>query len=183
MNHELTTKRLQLRTLRAGDEEFLAGLDADPKVMQHINEGPISVAEAFAIARQEIELAAYRLYPGKWIIEHRDIGVRIGWVDLSKYRGPRIDDSLSDDLQIGYELSPEYWGQGYATEAVSMALSYAFDIGLSRVVAYARPENSRSIRVLEKLGFEQVGVCQDGGDVDCTLYLLSADKWHKTAGY
>ncbi len=56
---------------------------------------------------------------------------------------------------MSYELLPEYWGKGYATEAVEAALGYAFvDLGLERVVAETQAANERSCRLLERLGMK-----------------------------
>ena len=53
---------------------------------------------------------------------------------------------------------PEYWGKGYATETARAALNYAFnEIKTDVVYAMAVTENTGSNRVLQKLGFEELG--------------------------
>ncbi|MFL6464000.1 MAG: GNAT family N-acetyltransferase [Bryobacteraceae bacterium] len=161
------TARLRLRRLRAGDEEFLAVLDSNPVVMQYIHSGPCSFSRARRYAELEVQTAhAYR-QTGKWIAELRD-GTSIGWVQLFK-----LSSDKRDDVAIGYEFAPAYWGQGYATEANRRILEYAFEfLKWDRVVAIARPENLRSLRVLEKLGFQQIGQqCDEGGNL-CNLYRV-----------
>nr|WP_048058324.1 GNAT family protein [Pyrococcus yayanosii] len=60
--------------------------------------------------------------------------------------------------ELGYFLAKEFWGKGYATEAVSLALTYAFEwINLRKVIARVYAPNKASIRVLEKNGFILVG--------------------------
>ncbi len=49
------------------------------------------------------------------------------------------------------------WGQGYATEAATAVLNYAFQtLGLDRVIADINPHNAASLRVAEKLGMWQL---------------------------
>lgn len=69
---------------------------------------------------------------------------------------------VRDPLQsaiIGYSLSKNHNGKGYATEAVKLVLDYAFTIlKLHRIEAGVMPHNLGSIRVLEKAGFEKEGI-------------------------
>ena len=172
---ELETPRLRLRGLRPGDEGFLASLDSDLMVMMHIHEGAIPYEKALHYARMQVEGAAYRWHWGKWLLESRDDATPVGWVELGKLSGPD-----RDDLQVGYELAPEYWGQGYATEAVSRLLEYAFQtLELDRVAAIARPANAASVRLLDKLGFRRVGRRQGEGRVWCDEYRLTAHEWRR----
>lgn len=65
----------------------------------------------------------------------------------------RIDD-IHGRATIAYWIATEEQGNGYGTEAVKLALEYAFDVrGLNKVVARTFEENSASQRVLEKLEF------------------------------
>ncbi|MDE1856676.1 MAG: GNAT family N-acetyltransferase [Candidatus Micrarchaeota archaeon] len=59
-------------------------------------------------------------------------------------------------MEVGYWLGKPYWGQGYAKEALLLALKFGFeDIGLDRVVAETTGDNARSIRVLEHAKFSR----------------------------
>jgi RimJ/RimL family protein N-acetyltransferase len=104
-------------------------------------------------------------------------GLCIGWTELSKYRQePKRDGS--DDVQLSYELSPECWGRGYATEAGRAVLEYAFGrLKLDRVVAFARPDDTKSVRVIEKLGFFADGLCTDGAGNVCSFHVLPLQRW------
>ena len=58
-----------------------------------------------------------------------------------------------------YSLLPDYWGQGYATEAVRGLIGYAFEeLGLHRLEAGVATGNLASIRVLEKAGMTREGL-------------------------
>ena len=85
-----------------------------------------------------------------WIIERKD-GAKVG--DLC-FKGLNDDGSV----EIGYGISEEYQGRGYATEAVDAMVSWALrqpEVG--RVEAETEPDNKASQRVLEKCGFIPAG--------------------------
>ena len=91
-----------------------------------------------------------------WIIELKD-GTHIG--DLS-FKGLNSDGSV----EIGYGITEENQGQGYAAEAVEAAVSWALrQPGVCRVEAETDPENKKSQRVLEKCGFVPSGTVGEEG--------------------
>ena len=172
------TPRLRLRTLEPGDEEFLAALDSDPEVMHYIHSGAIPEGVAKNWAKLQVETAPHRWHLKKWIVELRDgERSRIGWIELAKFHGvfDPLESRISDDVSLGYEFAPKYWRQGFAEEAARPVLAYAFEtLDLERLVAFVRPDNVRSIRLLEKLGFREHarrGFRDDGGH-ECRLYAL-----------
>jgi RimJ/RimL family protein N-acetyltransferase len=68
-------------------------------------------------------------------------------------------DPREDGPEIGYWLGVDYWGQGYATEAARALIDHAFgELGYEALQAGARVSNPASRRVLEKCGFQWVGV-------------------------
>lgn len=90
---------------------------------------------------------------GCWSITEKSTGSIIGW------GGIVVDE---DDPQWGpelvYYIAPEKSGLGYASELANFATSYASNvIGLSKIVAFAHPENIASNRILVKVGFKPVG--------------------------
>lgn len=84
--------------------------------------------------------------------------------------------------ELGYMIVPDAEGQGYATEAGSLALDHAFDeLGLHRVYARVAEHNEGSMRVLEKLGFQKEGVHREhlysyGDYVDMHRFGLLRDE-------
>jgi RimJ/RimL family protein N-acetyltransferase len=57
-------------------------------------------------------------------------------------------------LEVGWTLAREAWGRGYATEAGRAAMEWAWsELRLPGLISVIRPENARSIRVAERLGF------------------------------
>jgi len=179
------TKRLHLRAIQPGDEEFLAWLDTDPDVMRYIHAGPISLKAALKWAGMQVETAPHRWHFHKWIVELREQESRIGWVELGKFRGvfDPAEACMNDDISIGYQFAPAYWRQGFASEAIGPVLAYSFDtMELDRLVAFVHPENNPSIRVLDKLGFLQHPTrrYKDEGGHKCYLYSLSISGWRNS---
>lgn len=83
-------------------------------------------------------------------------GKLVGSINLFRiFRGPL------QSAMIGYAVDKRYNGRGYATEAIRLAVNYAFkELGLHRVEAGVMPHNLPSIRALERAGFEQEGVAR-----------------------
>jgi ribosomal-protein-alanine N-acetyltransferase len=64
-----------------------------------------------------------------------------------------IDDT--EDIEIIYLLDPKFWGKGYATEAGNTAIQYAFNsLKVNKLTARVRTNNSKSKKVIDKLGFK-----------------------------
>jgi len=77
----------------------------------------------------------------------------IGYVALDE-----VSESRGEMRDIGYITDPKYQGKGYATSACALMLREFFDeTAYNSIMATAHPENIPSIRVLEKLGYKQVG--------------------------
>jgi RimJ/RimL family protein N-acetyltransferase len=63
----------------------------------------------------------------------------------------QLDGEL--ELEIGWTIARELWGNGYATEAAAVCRDHAFrELGRDRVISLIAPENVASIRVAEKIG-------------------------------
>ena len=92
-------------------------------------------------------MAMYDMYGhGLYLVVERSSGEPVGICGLLKR------DSL-EDVDVGFAFLPGFRGKGYATESAAAVKDYARDVlGLSRVVAIARPDNAASVRVLEKIG-------------------------------
>lgn len=83
--------------------------------------------------------------------------------------------------QTGYWIARSHAGRGITTLAVAMATDHSFAaLGLHRMEVAIRPENAASLRVVEKLGFERIGVAPrylhiDGDWRDHLLFALTAE--------
>ncbi|MCK5378625.1 MAG: GNAT family N-acetyltransferase [Acidobacteria bacterium] len=77
--------------------------------------------------------------------------------------GGLFDISTEDhNAEVGYGIHPEYWGKGFASEAVRSIVDFGFEkLRLHRIFGLIDPDNGASMRVLEKLGFQKEGVLRD----------------------
>ena len=90
----------------------------------------------------------------------------IGWCDLY------LESGCS--AEVGYRINVQYWGQGYATEAVGLAIEYAFlTLQVKFVWAEVQVENPASVRVLEKLGMQR----QSRNNLEAIHYRLERQFW------
>jgi RimJ/RimL family protein N-acetyltransferase len=142
----LQTERLRLRHMEPGDAAFMLGLLNDPAWHRFIGDRGIRTLDGAHdyIIKGPMEMVA-RLGFGFYIVELKENGCPLGVCGLAKR-------DFLDDVDIGYAFLPQYGGRGYAFEAAKGVLAHARELGLTRLVATVRPDNSASIRLLEKLG-------------------------------
>jgi ribosomal-protein-alanine N-acetyltransferase len=145
----LLTPRLRLRPLRGDDFEQLHAVYTDPRVEAFI--GPHTREEV----EQELQFdIAHQAEHGwaLWALEERSSDRFIGDCGLRplEMRGPEIE--------LGYDLHPDVWGRGFATEAARAVVEYALgSLQIDRLIAVVKPTHSASRRVLEKAGLKHVG--------------------------
>ena len=81
----------------------------------------------------------------------KEAGRLIGWCGV----GDNDCNKFYHDKEINYLIGQDYWGNGYATEAMNALINYCFNtMKLERLIAFAKPENIASNRVIQKLGFK-----------------------------
>lgn len=151
MNIIIETERLVLRTFTVEDAPLIYELNSDPEVIRYTGDPMKDLHHAQQVLEQVI-LPQYALYNhGRWAVHIKTEMVFIGWCGL-KARPER------NEIDLGYRFMKNSWGKGYATEAAYACLKYGFEgLGLKRIVGRAMPENTASLRVLEKLGMQYIG--------------------------
>ena len=164
-----STKRLRLRRFAPDDVDTLHALDSDPRVMRYIGDGRTSCRDETQAAIDRI-LARYRDHPGQgvWHASRRDDGRFVGWVSL-KHAGD------SPDIEIGYRLVHDAWGQGFATELARAMVVRGFEVlGLTRIIGVTHPDNLASQRVLRKIGMRDEGWGRYyDQDRDCSRWIAA----------
>ena len=146
MKKILETERLYLREIGPKDKEDLFRLHSIPEVQRYTGE-PVLRSMAEVDRAIDFRIRQYKEYGyGRWAALLKADDAFIGWAGLSYL--PEFDQ-----IDLGYRLLPEYWGQGLATEASKAILRYGFEVlKLRRIVAIAMLENKASMRVMEKAG-------------------------------
>jgi RimJ/RimL family protein N-acetyltransferase len=87
---------------------------------------------------------------GFWAVEVPGLTSLAGLIGLAV---PRFEAHFTPCVEIGWRLAAEHWGRGYAIEGARAVTKFGFEVlELREIVAFTSSENSRSRRVMEKLG-------------------------------
>lgn len=143
----LETDRLALRKLSLDDAGFILGLLNDPSFLRFIGDKNVRNLED---ARQYISkgpLESYeRLGFGLYLVALKTTGVPLGICGL-------IKRDVLEHVDIGFAFLPEFRANGYAFESAAAVRDYGLNVlRLGRLLAITNPDNTGSIRVLEKIG-------------------------------
>lgn len=145
----IDTGRLVLRPWRAEDRAGYAAMCASPAVMRHLG-GPNDDAEIdAALARN----AACQRERGHcfWAVERREDGAFLGFCGLRVVDDPRRP--VHGDIEIGWRLREDAWGQSYAREAAEASFGWGWaHLDAPRIVAFTVPANTASWGLMERLG-------------------------------
>lgn len=150
------TENLYFRRFEPGDAASVLELNSDPIVTRFTHDTIYTLAQAEEVLKRSV-LPHYEQYGyGRWAVHRKADDQFIGWCGL-KFRPTK---GVTD---LGYRFIRRFWGQGYATEAAIGTTHFAFNVlKIKFLTAAAEPENTASIRILTRCGFEQTGY----GEVD-----------------
>ncbi len=152
----LETPRLILRPIAPSDLEFVFRHFSDPLVAQYLlDEAPLTTLE------QAQDIIDFYTRPiadtyNRWIMVRKADQQPIGSCGFHKWNRRNLRS------EIGYDLTPTAWQQGFMREALTAAIHFGFtNMGLNRIEALVYPANTRSLALLHKLGFQQEGLLRD----------------------
>lgn len=83
-------------------------------------------------------------------------------------------ESAPDEIEIGWHLARDYWGKGIGTELGRGVKEYGFAQGFPELHAIAYPENTASLRIMQKIGMEYQGTTDRYYGVTAEHYLIKA---------
>jgi RimJ/RimL family protein N-acetyltransferase len=165
----LETERLTLRKITIEDAPFMLDLLNQPSFIRFIGDrGVRTLDDARNIIRKRYLEAYERLGFGIYLALLKEDQTPIGICGLVKRDG-------LDDVDVGYAFLPQYWSKGYASESVSAVLAHARNtLGIHRILGITTPDNTGSIRVLEKAGlkFERM-VTLPGEEAELKLFATN----------
>jgi RimJ/RimL family protein N-acetyltransferase len=158
----IETERLVLRGFRRDDLDAMAAILGDPIVVKHLTGTPMSREDSFR--RMMMALGQWPLLGfGYWAVELKSDGRLIGQVGFADFERAMTPD-ISGEPEMGWIFDPSVHGQGIAHESCVAALGWA-DASLNApgYPAIISLENTASIRLAERLGFERLpdGVYRD----------------------
>lgn len=179
----IRTDRLILRQWKKGDLEPFANMNADPRVREYFpglqtrEESDHSVS----LVSNHIEKCGW----GFWAASLVETGEFIGFIGLEDVH---FQADFVPAVEIGWRLAFKHWGKGYATEGALACLRYGFEtLKLDEIVSFTAVENTRSRRVMEKIGmhhdskddFDHPKLPEGHPLRRHVLYRLERDEWKK----
>lgn len=167
----LTTSRLLLREIAETDiGKIFEGL-SHPDVIRYYGVN-FKTLEA---TREQMDWYANMISTDSgrcWAICSADKGIFYGVITLPFWKKEHRK------AELGYWLLPDYWRQGFITEAATTVIEYAFTkMNIHRLLAEVEDDNQGSIATLKKLGFQYEGTqraCEikDGRFINLEMYAL-----------
>lgn len=164
---ELRTERLFLRKYKPEDAEILYHrFGTDPVMSRYSGWNPYASLE---MAQETVErfIRDYEkpAFYG-WAIEYN--GELIGTIGTYDY------DSETNQIETGISIAREYWGQGFATEALRAVLKYLTEEdGIRTVTAWCASENTGSMKAMIKAGMKQTHTKAKALEVNGTFFDLN----------
>lgn len=144
----LTTERLVLRQLTAGDEEKIFALRTDEAVNKYLDRQKARSTEEARNFIKKINKSISNNELVFWAITYKEDSSLIGTVcywNVSKE---------NESAELGYELLPSHQGKGIMQEVIATIIDYGFKTMKMQVIeAFAQKSNQRSFHLLEKFNF------------------------------
>lgn len=178
---QLETPRLILREWTESDIEPFAKINSDPEVMKFLPQKLTTEESQLFIQKIKDHFKEYGF--GVFACELRKQKKFIGYVGLSV---PTFITDFTPCVEIGWRLAKEYWNQGYATEAATATLEYAFaKLDLHDVFSFTVPDNKASQKVMQKIGmtyiknFQHPRLSDDSWLKEHVLYKITKEEFCK----
>lgn len=144
----IKTPRLILRPWQEEDLEPFAALNRDLQVMEYFPS-----TKTFEESVNEYKRILQHFAQHGWGFFAVSL---IGSSAFIGFIGLRYDDfpaHFTPAVEVGWRLKVEHWGHGYATEGAKACLKYGFEkLNLNEIISFTTVQNSRSRRVMEKIG-------------------------------
>ena len=165
----ITASRLSLRWITERDLDSLYHIFSDPLVMRYWSSPPLDNRDAARELLSDIHEGFHSRRFFQWGIAQQTDDSLIGTTTLFHL------EANNHRAELGYALGRAHWGKGYMQEALSALLRYAFsEMKLHRMEADVDPRNERSIRTLERLGFQKEGYLRErwkvNGEIQDALF-------------
>jgi len=143
----IETERLFIQPFTLNDAAFIVELVNTPSWLAYIGNRNITNLDD---ARNYLISGPLKSYAelgfGAWMVIHKETKQPLGMCGL--FKRPYLEQP-----DLGFAFLPQHEGRGYANEAVQATLRYAQQHNINSLSAIVRPDNARSIRLLEKNGF------------------------------
>jgi ribosomal-protein-alanine N-acetyltransferase len=147
----VVTERMVCERLRPDHGPELITLLLDPRVARTLWPRQAAPTEEDVLELLGAKVNHWKRFGfGLWLLRDRSTGTMVGRGGLQHTR-----IGGAEEVEAGWAIVPERWGQGLATELALASVEMGFeDLDLNRIVAFALPDNIASRRVMEKSGFQ-----------------------------
>ena len=182
----IETARLRLRPYALHDLNIARVILCDPAVTKFVCD-PLTPEKVTEILPQITRRGAGGRI-GMWCVERKDTGEKIGDGVLTPIPVEALDTDWASlvpeaypdaQIEVGYMLKQDAWGQGYASEICTGLLRFAFEkTALDGVVACTDPDNKASQRVLTKCGMRDCGIGRAYAE-DVPWFEITRTEWQK----
>lgn len=168
----LRTSRLLVRDWSGADAEAALKLYGHENLKRWLPE-PADLPDADAmhrvLERWRVEQRDMSPGTGRWALVAPDGNTLVGGISLLPMPVPEAD------VEIEYQLAPEYWGRGYITEAARALARWAFEHSLVELFALVTPDNPRAAATARRIGMEWVGESDKYRGVLVQVFRLRPD--------
>jgi len=141
----IETNRCKLLIMQESDYNDLKKLYKNHEVRKYLGgatDDELILRNKFAEVLESSSNAYY------WVIKSINNNEFVGLVTLDKYHDEK-------NIEVSYQLLPEWWGSGYATEVLNAVIDYSFaELGLIKLVAETQTANISSCKLLERVGMK-----------------------------
>ncbi len=153
---EMETERLKFRAIKRSDDADIYEYSSNPETSRFLLWEPHG---SIAYTRRFIEAILTKYKIGEyhdWAIVTKNGNKMIGTCGFTRI------DQANGVVEIGYVINPDYWGNGYATEAARKVMRFAFDeLLVNRVEAKFMFGNDASLKVMSKIGMKFEGYLRE----------------------
>jgi RimJ/RimL family protein N-acetyltransferase len=169
----IASDRILLRPWRDDDADFLLDLESRWEVVRFLGARPRIMgtredALASIARRRAIDHPIHEVWAITTVADGRLVG------NLLLKPAPLSAGESSGgatEVEVGWHLHPDAWGQGYATEAAEAIIDDAFSRGLAKVLAVTDPDNQASQAVCRRLGMTYLGRTTRYDDTENELFV------------
>ena len=148
----IETERLTLRNWREDDADQFHLHTNTPAVMRWL--GGVKTREALREVSDRLTRWQEERGFTFWVVERREDGAFLGFCGLKIADDPH--GSIRGEYEIGWRFREDSWGRGYAKEAATASLAYAFgQLGAGRVYAITFNQNETSWGLMRRLGMRR----------------------------
>jgi [ribosomal protein S5]-alanine N-acetyltransferase len=177
---EINGERIRLRRMEADDAEAMFRCWSDPKTSAFLDLPAMHSAEDAKALIHWLHLLAEQDEAIRWGIEVIDTSQLIGSCGFNIWQ---LEGAFKGEF--GCELTSDYWGQGFMSEAAEMVAAFGYtSMGLNRIEAFVDPRNERACRWFTGIGYTREGLLRDyrhtpSGYVDAVVFSRLRKDWER----